>query len=92
MTNLIVNFRDGSKWSVPAKVIAENRARYFADSDPETTFGNEVDFAMQNDYELTDWAKNNMNWSDVAPHAIRIGDRPADYDEEWTNAEMEIVR
>jgi hypothetical protein len=93
MKYLRVTMPDGSKWDVPARVIAENRARYYAKIDPNTTYEGEFDYTMSNNYELKDWAAGNMNWSDVEDHAKRVAVPPLepDYQEGWVNGEKEIV-
>lgn len=76
---------DGSKWDVPAQIIAENRARYYAkhdsksDLDPhgqkkgdepyDSIYESELLCGMDDDAELMDWAANNINWSDVEKFA-----------------------
>jgi len=92
--NYIVTMPDGSRWSVPVKVIAKNKAEYYADD-----FGGDLDESLRvtykdfdyDDYEVKDWAQNNMNWEDVAEHAVQL-DPPenVDYDEGWVNGEKEI--
>ena len=59
-------------WEVDLKHIADNRAKYYADSDPDTTYQEEFDYAMEDDYEWSDWFFNNMDWEDVAEHAVLI--------------------
>lgn len=86
---------DGSKWDVPAEVIAAHRAAYYS----KTTDANDVDFksefavAMYDEYELSDWAENNMNWSDVATHAKRVESNPSepDYQEGWVSGLKEVI-
>jgi hypothetical protein len=94
---LVVQFSDFSRWEVPAKVIATNRADYYAkikgqvDSKPyRAEFDMEYKYAMATPEELVDWAKNNMNWKDVAASAKRTKQpQSSDKDEEWCEAEME---
>jgi hypothetical protein len=82
---LRVTMPDGSKWDVSAKVIAGNRAEYYADDDPDTSYDEE--------YELQDWAANNMNWHEVKDIAKKAEIEPpaVDYQEGWVNGEKEIV-
>lgn len=106
---LRVEMPDGSKWDVPARVIAEDRAYHYADRDAkeesgETSgpkygtvfariFAEEVKHALGDDYEIQDWAANNMNWSDVASVAMLAVPAPSDIDfeEGWVNGDKEIV-
>jgi hypothetical protein len=64
--------KDGSKWAVAAEVIAHNRAAYYAEDDPDTTYEAEFEYTLKDDYELADWLGNNMNAEDVEAYAVRI--------------------
>jgi hypothetical protein len=95
---LYVKFSDGTVWKIPASLIAEQRANYYADIDasnpsPEwnTAWANEFDIGMKYENMLLDWAKNNTNWEDVSSYAKRIIEpQPADYEKEWSNAAMMV--
>jgi len=93
---LIVTFENGKRYEIDASIIAKHRADYFAKKHPEegpyqTVFRKEYKFALSDDYELTDWASNNMNWSDVQAHAKELP--PIEGEGlDWTNADKEIVR
>lgn len=91
---LRVTMNDGTRWDVPAEVIARSRAKYYSDTDTEITYDEEFSFTMEDDFELRDWAANSMNWADVKPFAVRAPDVPKeapDYQEGWVNGEKEIV-
>ena len=89
---LRVTMPDGSKWDVPARLVAENRAKYYAKNDPDTTYEEEFEFTMSDEYELFDWAADNMNWEDVEEFAVRhLGPYDTDFQEGWVNGEKEIV-
>jgi hypothetical protein len=85
---LIVKFHKGITYEIPARVIAEDRARYYADVDgyeeDSQEFLDEVNSALYNEYEIFDWVENNMNWSDLQPYAQKISDDLFDIEEEWT--------
>lgn len=97
--SLRVTMPDGSRWDVPVSVIARDRAAYYA----KREFGGDVERSLAEDtwplfaednYDILDWAANNMNWSDVKAHATRAPDRPqkpVDWEEGWCNGEKEIV-
>lgn len=55
----------GFVWEVPAEAIAKNRATYYAERDKDTTYDDEFNFTMSDDFELRDWFFNNMDWDDV---------------------------
>lgn len=93
---LRVKFSDGSQYDVPVQVIAANMAEYYAhrhEGDTEAALKEDVlPLLESSDYEVEDWAKNNMNWDDVKASAIRVAEpSPPDYDDEWCNAEMDVV-
>lgn len=89
---LRVTMPDGSKWDVPALLIAQHRAREIVETDTETSFDAEVKFALEDEYEIKDWAANNMDWKDVVLQAQIVNeDRKVDYQEGWINGEQEII-
>lgn len=93
---LDVTMSDGSRWRVPVDVIAHNRAEHYAHE-----YGGDVDRSLNedtiplfesDDYEIQDWAANNMNWEDVSAHAVQIAEPGAvDYQEGWVNGDKRIV-
>ena len=88
---LRVTMPDGSKWDVPAEMIAESRASYYHHC-ATYEFRDEVRFVLAHNTELTDWAENNMNWKYVAPHAVQVSaPNGVDYQEGWVNGEKEVV-
>ena len=89
---LRVTMPDGSKWDVPVMLIVHNRAKLYAETDPETSFDKEVEYALNDEYEIEDWAANNMNWEDVVLQAQIVEEaRGVDYQEGWINGDQEIV-
>lgn len=96
---LRVTMSDGSKYDVPAKLIAEDRAKYYAKLDSERggedyyeAYRREFDFTMENNFELKDWAANNMNWEDVQEHAVKVHETiEVDFQEGWVNGPKEII-
>jgi hypothetical protein len=44
------------------------------------------------EFEIEDWAANNMDWSDVVAFATKIGPvDQVDYQEGWVNGKKEIL-
>ena len=87
---LRVTFSNGEVWEVPAQVVVDSRDENYK-SDEEDTAGSIADGGLS-DYEVTDWASNNMDWSDMVPYAKRVGDPPKiDYEGDWCNATKEVV-
>ena len=89
---------DHSKWKIPVRIIAESRARYYADKE-HVTFEQSLKFDTlplfeEDPYEIEDWSENNMRWIDVEKYAIMIKDKglsPEDLEEGWRNGLKEIV-
>ena len=90
---LRVTMPDGSLWDVPARVIADNRAKYYAEGDPGE-YEEEFRFTMDDNFELRDWAANNMDWDEVKSYAVKVEEPPQqepDYQEGWVNGDKKIV-
>jgi len=90
-----VTMPDGSQYDVPVDAIAKNRAEHYKDE-----FGGNLKRSLDedtmplfesDDYEIEDWAQNNMNWSEVKDIAVKVCDGDVDFDEGWVNGEKEIV-
>lgn len=76
---LILVYENGAKWAIPVHEIADNRAKYYAEKDKNTTYQEEYDFVMKDDYEPSDWFFNQMNWEDLNGTAFEINPpRPFD--------------
>ena len=88
-----VTMPDGSQWSVPADVVAADRAKHYAEKDGtgEEGYRQEYELAMRDNAELLDWAENNMDWDDVAPYARQVDWPGVDYYDGWMNGEKEIT-
>ncbi len=96
MKMLSVTLPDGSKWGVPVDMIARNRTEHYAheyDGDVEKSLAEDtLPLFGYDDYEIEDWASNNMNWSDFDGHQVKLADAPEpDFQEAWVNGEKEIV-
>ncbi len=103
---LRVTMPDGSKWDVPVKKIAEHRARYYYqryikeqeksefNSFQESYDTDTVPLFESDDYEIEDWAANNMNWKDIVAFARKVESHrmtDADFQEGWINGDKDIV-
>jgi len=84
---LIVKFHKGVTYKIPAAFIAADRAKYYADLDgydlDSQEYLDELNRALEDEFELFDWVQNNMNWSDLKDAAIRTEDDLFDAEEEW---------
>lgn len=93
---MTVEMPDGSKWGVPVEIIARNRAAHYAND-----FGGDIDLSLSedtiplfesNNYEIQDWAVNNMNWSDFDGHQIKLSEaKPPDFQEAWLSGNKGLV-
>lgn len=92
MIEIHVEMPDGTVWSVPANVVAENAATHYSKSGDD--FDEEFRIILENDYELLDWASGNMDWSDVEKHAHRIYsvEPDVDYQDGWVNGNKTVKR
>lgn len=91
---LRVSMPDRSKWDVPCSIIAKSYAEYYDERDADTTYQEEFDFVIKDNYELMDWASNNMDWEDVEGWAIKVEeseDRNPIYRKGWINGHKEIL-
>jgi hypothetical protein len=75
---------EGFAWLVPLSVVAEHRAKYYADGD-ETAFKDEVDHVMNFPAEGVEWFLGNMDFSDVRDHAklVEKPEKTAPNSETW---------
>ncbi len=96
---LKITLQNEDVWHVPARVIAEARADYYATEvdghakgSPE--YVKEVEYALSKagSYDLEDYFRNNMDWTDVERVAkrVRLG-QPKSMNEELSEAEFEVV-
>lgn len=99
MKYVFIEFSNGEVFKVPAEVIAENRAEYYAsldskryeDVDYEDVFEGEKEHTLSDELELLDWLKNRMNWEDIEEEAEKVDiDQNISYNDEFTNAEFSV--
>ena len=90
---MTVKMPDGSMWGVPVEMIARNRAEHYAsefDGDVERSLAEDtIPMLEADDYEIHDWAANNMNWSDFDGHQVKLADAPApDFQDAWMRGDQ----
>lgn len=98
-TVIQVAMPDGSLWHVPADLVAQHRAQYYAKWDTarnpqrgfQAVFQEEFHATMTDHECLIDWAESNMNWSDVRLHAFRVSAPDVDFQEGWVNGEKQVM-
>ena len=96
---LTVDMPDGSVWAVPVMLIARNRAehykREFGDDIERSLAEDTIPLFSDSDYEIRDWACNNLNWSDVSASAIKVREpKPMtadDMQDAWCNGDMDVT-
>lgn len=89
---MTIKMSDGSKWAVPVDMIAYHRAKHYAHE-----YGGNIERSLaedtvplfeSDDYEIEDWAVNNLNWSDFKGYQVRIDEsQEPDFEDEWINGE-----
>lgn len=89
---MTVKMPDGSVFGVPVEMVARNRAAHYAhefNGDIERSLKEDtIPLFESDDYEIHDWAANNMNWSDFDGHQVKISDAPQpDFEDAWLNGE-----
>jgi len=92
---LKIRFSNGDIFYVPTRIIAENRANSYSSVDGYDEGSNEwekeVEYAMDAEFEIEDWVKNNMDWADLEPYARKIEvEEDFDYSDDWPDAEIEL--
>ena len=88
-----ITFSNGSVYSIPAKVVAEDRADYYAtkdDGDYDEIFEEEM-WVLDDELELLDWMRGNMDWEDVEEYATLERVVGIDKDDEFINADAELI-
>lgn len=96
--HLKVIMPDSFIYGVPVEFIARHRAEYYASKDyagdvTKSLIEDTLPLFESDDYEIQDWAVNNLNWSDVKNSAVILGKSLCDNDMEdaWANGEHSIV-
>lgn len=86
------------QYAVPLKLVAENRADYYAIeldgyNKDSSEYIEEVDFVLNDDYEGIDWMVNNTDWKDWESVAVKLNSNVNVTDDDfWTSTEhFEIV-
>lgn len=92
----IVTMSNGDQYGVPAEVIADNYAKYYErrGEDYKENYDTMIEWFDADDFEFADWAKNNMDWSDVSDKTVlvkHIQPEP-DFEGGWVNGEYSYYR
>lgn len=78
---------------IPAKFVAEDRARYYASVDGyeegSDEWNQEVEGALNDNFECIDWFANNMDFDDFKDQIVMINDKVLVTDADgWENSDM----
>ena len=86
------------QFKIPLKLVAENRADYYAvevdgNEKGSQEWQEEVDWVMEDDFEGIDWLLNNTNWEDWQDSATKLNDKVKVTDDDfWCSSDdFEIV-
>jgi len=95
MKKLLIKFKNGDTFEVPASIIAEMRTEYFSQVDGFTRDSKEwkaeYDLSMGEE-ELNDWVQNNVDWEDIADDAKLLAHQSFfSYENEFGNAEISFT-
>jgi len=78
MKVIIINTPKG-QYQIPSLPVAEQRADYYAEVDGHeigsTEWKEEVDYALNDDYEVIDWLINNSDWEDWEGVATKLNEK-----------------
>jgi len=104
MKYLYVEMPNGEWWKLPCAIIASDRAMYFSKryaeknglnfEEQQKVYKTEYKYTMNDEYEIFDWASNNMNWTDVKDFAICVGSSPLnqrEFQKGWINGNKKII-
>lgn len=74
-----LEFADGRIFRIPAIKLAKLRADHYATEIDGHARGSaeweaEVNYVLNDDYEIVDYARNNLSWSDIEPLGKLIAD------------------
>jgi hypothetical protein len=91
----VTTMPDGSKWAVPVREIAADRAAHYAKeyggSYSRSLMDDTIPLFNGDSFEIQDWAQINMNWDDVKDCAVMVSAPTADFQEGWMNGDHELV-
>lgn len=84
----------GHVFEVLTSVIADDRTAYYAMQDPGRTreqHAEETRMMFASDFEVVDWAKNNMRADDVLKVSRLVAFNAPDFRAMWDDAELQFV-
>lgn len=82
---------NGRKYWFSAEEVARHRAEYYAGIDDDTTVEAEIAYAMKEEFELLDWASNNMDPHDLSCINVeQLSWGGDDVSDAWCEGEWEV--
>lgn len=92
-----VTFSNGERYDIPAELIAESRADYYAtefggeEATYDKIYEKEYKYTLGDRIELIDWVSNNMEWEDVEDSAEKLDTKKTNKSDEFVNADKQVV-
>lgn len=89
-----VSMPDGSVWEINIEQVARHRAAHYAKkgefggSEEESLYSDTLPLFMSEHFELIDWLKNNLNWSDISATMVEVPD--TDYGDIWLEGDFVV--
>lgn len=79
MRKIIIETPKGT-YSLPAILVAEDRTNYYAINVDGYKYGSkewleELEYSLNDDFEMIDWLINNTDWCDWEQYATKIDDK-----------------
>ena len=85
---LILTSPEGDEWSISVQRIIAHRAGVYGNTDE--AYKKTFELFESDDFEIEDWAVNNMNWSDVKEHAVKVKECKMDMETVWCEGEFRV--
>lgn len=92
-----VTMPDGIRYGIPAGYITHLYAKFYEGKgeDYSENYQAMLRWFDNKDYSFKDWAKNNLDWSDVKDHAFVIPPKKiisCDYEDGWVKGQCEYLQ
>lgn len=96
--HIYIDMPDDLTYGVPVELIARHRAEYYANKEydgdiAESLRDDTIPLFESDDFEIRDWASNNMNWSEVKDSAITLKKKVGEdeFQDAWVNGEWKVA-
>ncbi len=79
---IMLEMECGKSFTVDAHEVIDDRSKYYAENDSDTTYDEEYKWVAESDgAEAIDWLQNNMNWYKCKTMKEVASDIPPDFSE-----------